>query len=29
MKDAEKYAEELGVDISTDEGKIKTTTYER
>ena len=28
MKDAEKYAEELGVDISTDEGKIKSSIQE-
>ena len=28
MKDSEKYAEELGVDISTDEGKIKSSMRE-
>ena len=28
MKDAEKYAEELGVDISADKGKIKSSMQE-
>ena len=28
MKNAKKYAEELGVDISTDEGKIKWSMQE-
>ena len=28
IKDAEKYAEELGLDISTDEGKIKSSIHE-